>query len=400
MLLPYEDPAFAADPFSFYERLRGEGPVRRVATARGVEAWLVACYDEGLAILSDSRFSSDFRDAADVRLLDRLPTTERESFLRSMIRVGPPDHTRLRRLVSSAFTARRVAGLRPRVQEITDRLLDAVAPAGRADLIADFALPLPLNVIGELLGVPADDRDRVQEWTDIMLAEQPDDTGRERTDGAWRQMWCYLEELLTAKRAEPGDDLLSALITARDEEGGLAGDELVPMAFLLLVAGYVTTVNLIGNGITALLTHSDQLELLRADPGLMPGAVEEFLRYDGPVNPGVVRFPTEDVEVGGELIPRGATVLVATAVADRDPARFAEPDRLDVTRTENPHLAFGHGIHYCLGASLARLEGEIAIGTALRRLPGLALAVPYEDLYWRPGGLRGPEGLPVVFCPA
>jgi cytochrome P450 len=396
-VFPYEDPAFAADPFPFYKALRGRGPVRRVVTARGVEAWLIARYEDGLAALSDPRLSSDFRDATDTRLLDQLPSMERESFLRSMIRVGPPDHTRLRRLVSKAFTARRIAALRPRVQEITDRLLDAVTPAGRADLVEDFALPLPVTVISELLGVPGEDREGFQEWTGIMLAQRPGPPDRELTDGAWQQMWSYLERLLAAKRKRPADDLLSALVTARDEERSLDEDELVAMSFLLLVAGYVTTVNLIGGGVAALLAHPDQLKLLRDDPDLLPGAVEEFLRYDGPVNPGIIRFPTEDVEIGGVTIPRGATVLVATAIADRDPARFPDPDRLDVTRAENAHLAFGHGIHYCLGAPLARLEGEIAIGTVLRRLPNLALAVPYEDLQWHIASLRGPKHLPVTF---
>jgi cytochrome P450 len=396
-VFPYDDPAFVADPFPFYRALRDRGPVCRVVTTRGIEAWLITRYEDGLAALSDPRFSSDLRDATDPRLLDQLPSAERESFLRSMIRVGPPDHTRLRRLVSKAFTARRVAELRPRVQEITDGLLDAVLPAGRADLVADLALPLPVTVITELLGVPGADRARFQEWTDTLLAQDPAHFDKQATNGAWRAMWSYLEDLLSAKRARPADDLLSALITARDEERRLDEDELVAMAFLLLVAGYITTVNLIGGGVAALLAHPQQLKLLRDDPALLPGAVEEFLRYDGPVNPGLIRFPTEDVRIGGVTIPRGASVLIATAIADRDPAQFAEPDRLDVTRTENAHLAFGHGLHYCLGAPLARLEGEIAIGTVLRRLRDLTLAVPYADLRWHITSLRGPKSLPVTF---
>jgi cytochrome P450 len=399
-VFPYDDPAFAADPFPFYKELRDQGPVRRVVTVRGVEAWLITRYQDGLAALSDPRFSSDLRDATDTRLLDQLPSAERESFLRSMIRVGPPDHTRLRRLVSKEFTARRVAELRPRVQKITDGLIDAVLPAGRADLVADLALPLPVTVISELLGVPGDDREGFQEWTDIMLAQDPDHYDKEALDAAWRKMWSYLEDLLTAKRARPAGDLLSALITARDEERRLEEEELIAMAFLLLVAGYITTVNLIGGGMATLFAHPQQLKLLREDPVLVPGAVEEFLRYDGPVNPGVIRFPTEDVEVGGVTLPRGATVIIATAIADRDPAQFADPDRLDVTRTENAHLAFGHGAHYCLGAPLARLEGEIAIGTILRRLPDLTLAVPHEDLRWQVASLRGPKALPVTFTPS
>ncbi|MEU4131353.1 cytochrome P450 family protein [Streptomyces wuyuanensis] len=397
VLLPYADPAFVADPFPLYRRLREEGPVRRAVIAGGLEAWLVTRYEDGLAALSDSRLSSDVRDASDPRLMQQLPSTERESMVSNMLRSDPPDHTRLRRLVSKAFTARRVAEMRPRIQEITDRLIDDLLPTGRAELVADFALPLPVTVISELLGVPLDDRHEFQRWTDDMLlrrAEMPDPAV---VDAAWQHMRAYLTGLIAEKRARPGDDLLSALITARDEEGRLNEDELIAMAFLLLVAGYITTVNLIGSGVAALLAHPDQLALLRDDPELLPGAIEEFLRYDGPVNPGIARFAREDVEIAGVTVPRGATVLIASAIADRDPSRFADPDRLDVTRRDNAHLAFGHGIHYCLGAPLARLEGQIAIGTVLRRLPDLALAVRPEELDWRPGGLRGPARLPVTF---
>ncbi|MFD3478231.1 cytochrome P450 [Streptomyces sp. NPDC058695] len=397
VLVPYGDPAFTADPFPFYRQLREDGPVRRAVLAGGLEAWLVTRYEDGLAALSDSRLSSDVRDASDPRLLERLPATERESMLRTMLRSDPPDHTRLRRLVSKAFTARRVAELRPRVQEITDGLLDAIVPAGKAELVEDFALPLPVTVISELLGVPVADRNDFHRWTDDMILQGAEPPDPARMDRAWRQMRSYLTGLLRDKRARPGDDLISALIATRDEGHQLDEDELIAMAFLLLVAGYITTVNLIGSGIAALLAHPDQLQMLRDDPELLPGAVEEFLRYDGPVNPGIARFAREDVAIAGVAIPRGATVLVASAIADRDPARFPDPDRLDITRQDNAHLAFGHGIHYCLGAPLARLEGQIAMGTALRRLPHLSLAVPPRELRWRSGGLRGPERLPVTF---
>ncbi|MFB7714073.1 cytochrome P450 [Streptomyces sp. NPDC056105] len=397
--LPYADPAFMADPFPFYRQLREDGPVRRAVIAGGLEAWLVTRYEDGLAALSDPRLSSDVRDATDPRLLERLPTTERESMLRTMLRSDPPDHTRLRRLVSKAFTARRVAELRPRVQEITDGLLDAIVPAGKAELVEDFALPLPVTVISELLGVPVTDREDFQRWTNDMILQGAEPPDPARTDRAWRQMRSYLTGLIQDKRARPGDDLLSALIATRDEEHQLDEDELIAMAFLLLVAGYITTVNLIGSGIAALLAHPDQLQLLRDDPELLPGAIEEFLRHDGPVNPGIARFAREDVTIAGVAIPRGATVLIASAIADRDPAQFPDPDRLDITRQDNAHLAFGHGIHYCLGAPLARLEGQIAVGTVLRRLPHLSLAVPPGELRWRSGGLRGPEQLPVTFTP-
>ncbi len=399
VLLPYADPAFLADPFPLYRQLREDGPVRRAVIAGGLEAWLVTRYEDGLAALSDPRLSSNVRNASDARLLRQLPETERESLLSNMLRSDPPDHTRLRRLVSKAFTARRVAGMRPRIQAVTDRLLDEVVPAGHADLVADFALPLPVTVISELLGVPVDDRHDFQRWTDRMIVRgaQPPDPAE--VNEARQHMRAYVAELIQAKRPHPGDDLLSGLITARDEEQQLTGDELVAMVFLLLVAGYITTVNLIGSGIAMLLSHPGQLDLLRSDPELLPGAIEEFLRYDGPVSPGIARFAREDVEIAGVTIPSGATVLIASAIADRDPARFPDPDRLDITRQDNAHLAFGHGVHYCLGAPLARLEGQIAIGTALRRLPGLALAVPPDEIRWRPAGLRGPESLPVTFAP-
>ncbi|MFD3872718.1 cytochrome P450 [Streptomyces sp. NPDC058623] len=397
--LPYADPAFVADPFPLYRRLREDGPVRRTVIAGGLEAWLVTRYEDGLAALSDPRLSSDVRDAADARLLRQLPGTERESMLSNMLRSDPPDHTRLRRLVSKAFTARRVAGMRPRIQALTDRLLDAVVPTGRADLVADFALPLPVTVISELLGVPVDDRHDFQHWTDrlIMRGAGPPDPAV--VNEAWLHMRAYVTELIRDKRARPADDLLSDLVAARDEEQRLTEDELVAMVFLLLAAGYVTTVNLIGGGISTLLAHPDQLDLLRSDPSLLPDAVEELLRYDGPVSPGIARFAREDVEIAGVSVPCGATVLIGSALADRDPARFPDPERLDITRQDNAHLAFGHGIHYCLGAPLARLEGQIAIGTVLRRLPGLALAVPPDEIPWRPGGLRGPQSLPVTFTP-
>lgn len=399
VLLPYTDPAFVADPFPLYRQLRDDGPVRRVVIAGGLEAWLVTRYEDGLAALSDSRLSSDVRDTSDPRLLKQLPDAEHAAMLGNMVHSDPPDHTRLRRLVSKAFTAHRVADMEPRVQAVTDRLLDAVVEAGRADLVADLALPLPVTVIGELLGVPVDERHEFQHWTDRMMtrgAEPPDPAV---VNEAWEHMRAYITELVRAKRADPGDDLLSALVSARDEEQRLSEDELVAMVFLLLAAGYITTVNLIGGAVAMLLAHPDQLDLLRRDPGLLPGAIEEFLRYDGPVSPGIARFAREDVEIAGVRITRGETVLIGSALADRDPERFPEPDRLDITRPDNAHLAFGHGIHYCLGAPLARLEGRIAIGTVLRRLPGLALAVPPAEIPWRPGGLRGPLTLPVTFTP-
>lgn len=336
VLLPYTDPAFVADPFPLYRQLREDGPVRRAVIAGGLEAWVVTRYEDGLMALSHPQLSSDVRDASDPRLIERLPAADQESVLRNMLRTDPPDHTRLRRLVSKAFTARRVAELRPRVQEIADRLLDEIVPAGRADLVESFALPLPVTVISELLGVPVADRYDFQRWTDDMILQGAEPPDRARVDEAWRHLRAYLTGLLEAKRARPGDDLLGALIVARDEEQRLDEEELIAMAFLLLVAGYITTVNLIGSGIAALLAHPDQLRMLRTDPALLPGAIEEFLRYDGPVN-GIARFAREDVTLAGVDIPAARPCWwprpspTATRNASPNPTASTSPGRTTPT---------------------------------------------------------------------
>jgi cytochrome P450 len=393
---PLAEPAVLADPHPALAALRESGPVHRVDMRMGLPVWMVTRYDDVLAALSDPRLSNDPHHA------DALTAVLRGDFLsRSMIGTDPPSHTRLRRLVSKAFTARRVEGLRPRVQEITDTLLDRITPRGGADLVGEFALPLPVTVIGELLGVPEADRDRFRIWTDEML-DRPFDLGSDmaRVTAARKQMHDYLADLVAAKRADPADDLLTDLVEATDEGERLDAQELLAMAFLLLIAGYVTTVSLIGNGTLALLRHHDQLDRLRADPSLVPPAIEELLRFDGPVNPGLTRYALEDLEIGGARIPRGDMVLLAIAAADRDPRRFPEPDRLDVGAADPGHLAFGHGVHYCLGAPLARLEGQVAFTALLARLPDLALTVREDQLRWTGGGvLRGLRELPVTFTP-
>jgi cytochrome P450 len=393
---PLVDPAVLADPHPVLAALRESGPVQRIDGATGLPIWMVTRYDDVLAALSDPRLSNDPHHAR------ALTEVLRGDFLsRSMIGTDPPEHTRLRRLVSKAFTARRVEGLRPRVQEITDTLLDRITPRGSADLVAEFGLPLPITVIGELLGVPEADRDRFREWTDEML-DRPFDPGSDLAlvTAARQRMHGYLGDLVAAKRARPADDLLTDLVEATDEGERLDAQELLAMTFLLLIAGYVTTVSLIGNGTLALLRAPEQLDRLRADPSLVPQAVEELLRFDGPVNPGLTRFALEDLEIGGVRIPRGDMVLLAIAAADRDPRRFPAPDRLDVGGVDPGHLAFGHGMHYCLGAPLARLEGQVAFTALLTRLPGLALAAREDELRWTGGGvLRGLRELPVSFIP-
>lgn len=387
---------FTRDPYPVYADLRARGPVHRILMPEGCLAWLIVGYEAGRAALADPRLSKEWRNVSPDLGISQLSSGI------TMLSADAPLHTRLRKLVAREFTMRRVEQLAPRVQEITDELLDAMVPDGRGaavDLVDALCFPLPIAVIGELLGVPFLDRDSFRSWSNTALASTDHDERKE----AAAQMTRYLVGLLADKREQPGDDLMSALIHAADEDGDrLSVDELMGMAWLLLVAGHETTVNLISNGVLALLTHPDQLEALRGDFGLLDGAIEEMLRYDGPVETPTYRFTTEPLEIGGTTIPGGGElVLVALADADRDPARFPDPDRFDIRRDTRGHLAFGHGIHYCLGAPLARLEARIAIRSLLERCPDLALDAHPAALTWRTGMLiRGPERLPVIFSPS
>jgi len=395
------------DLYAFYDELREEAPIYRVSRPSGLETWLVTRYDDALAVLNDTRFGKQpdrieqaFRDAG-------FPVSDEDNgspLRRTMLTTDPPDHTRLRGLVNRAFTPRRINALRPRIEEITNGLLDAMAPTGETDLITAFAFPLPITVITELLGIPASDRDQFRVWVDEMLDTPPEE--RLKAD---RPLNGYLRDLVARRREQidwslPGDaqpDLVSSLIVARDREDRLDEEELISMIALLLVAGYITTVNLIGNGMLALFRRPDQMRLLQERPELITSAVEEFLRFDGPVTQILGRVPTEDVVLDGVRIPEGSIVTVVLASADHDPRRFDNPDTLDITRSRNDHLAFGHGIHFCLGAPLARLEGQIAIGSLVKRFPDISLAVPVEELrYRRPAGfLRALDRLPVRFTP-
>ena len=318
---------------------------------------------------------------------------------RNMLDTDPPDHERLRALVSKAFTPRLIERMRPRVRAIADELLDAVQDKGEMDLIDDYAFPLPITVIAELLGVSAEDRNKFREWSNAAVSGDTTQEYVERILLPHMQAFTgYLREMFDEKRRNPRDDLISALVQAEEAGDKLGEDELLGMVFLLLIAGHETTVNLIGNGVLALLTHPDQLRRLREDPALIKPAIEELLRYDGPVETSTERFAREDVQIGDIIVQRGEMVLVVLASADHDPERFEDPDDLDITRADNKHLAFGKGIHFCLGAPLARMEGQIAINTLLRRMPDLRLKDPPEFLIWRPGLLlRGLKGLPVEF---
>ncbi|MGK5529647.1 cytochrome P450 family protein [Streptomyces sp. URMC 129] len=385
---------FFRDPYPTYAALRRKGPVHRIRMPQGFDAWLVVGYDEVRTVLADARLSKEFPDP----VTSASPGVEPVAPAYHMLMADPPDHTRLRRLVSREFTARRIAALAPLVQEIADGLLDVMlaAPDGRADLVDAFSFPLPITVICELLGVPSLDHDRFRRWSNTALGVGPAEERR----GAANQMAAYLADLLEAKRARPGDDLLSGLLhhAGEDDDDRLSTDELLGMAWLLLVAGHETTVNLISNGVLALLRHPDQLAALRADWSLLDNAVEEILRYDGPVPTPTFRFTVEPFELSGTVIPGGGhLVLPAIGDAGRDPDRFAEPDGFDIRRREaRGHLAFGHGIHFCLGAPLARLEARVALRTLLERAPGLALDADPDSLFYRPGMLiRGPLHLPV-----
>ncbi|MET8578370.1 cytochrome P450 [Streptomyces sp. NPDC005012] len=377
---------FRADPHPVYAALRREGPVHRVLLPPpdAYETWLVVGHQEARAALGDPRLAKDPEKLGGGFDADPIG--------KHLLFADPPDHTRLRHLVSKAFTPRRVEALRPRIQDITDGLLDRMLPAGRADLFESLSYPLPMAVICELLGVPEEHRAKFRAISTDAVAPATGADGL-KAAAAFTE---YLTELVEDKRcAGPGDDLLSRLVhPATGDEDRLTQRELVGMSFLLLLAGHETTVNLITGAVHALLTHPGQLALLRADMSLLDGAVEETLRFEGPVETATFRFAAEPLELGGVRVERGEQVMIGLTAANRDPARHADPHRFDIRRRSTGHLAFGHGIHFCLGAPLARAEARIAIGSLLRRAPGLALDGPPGE--WLPGVLvRGLRSLPV-----
>jgi cytochrome P450 len=387
------DAEFIANPYPTYHRLRAEEPVHH----NPLGFWVLTRYEDVLGALRDPRFAKEAIAAFVAARFGIAPA----GIGLSMLDRDPPDHTRLRGLVSTAFTPRVVEMLRPHIQRIVDGLLERVETAGSMDLIEDFAYPLPVVVICELLGVPVEDRDRFKQWgLDIARGLDaiwlpPDSEVAVRSVASRRALSDYFRALIAERRASPRGDMLSALIAAEEAGDTLTEDELLATCILLLVAGHETTVNLIGNGTLALLRHPHELRRLRERPGLITSAVEELLRYDGPVQRSA-RIPSEDVTIGGYTIRKGEMVLPFIGAADRDPAQFPDPDRLDITRADNRHIAFGWGIHFCLGAPLARIEGQIAINTLLQRLPKLALATdtpPYRQSLT----LRGLSALPVSF---
>ncbi len=393
------DEDFRVDPYAVFAQMREHDPVLCQPGMDGeTPIWFVTRHDDVAAVLlDDERFVRDPRLVLTEEQLaeDAVPPAI-AAINDNMLNRDGDDHRRLRRLVTKAFTPKIVEQLRPRIQEIADELIDAAEARGSMDLSNDYAFPLPITVIAELLGVPHADQDRFRDWSDAMVTPAVGPEALERFFGQMGEFVEYLTDFFAARRAAPRDDLVSALLAARDADDALSEEELFGTVILLIVAGHETTVGLIGNAVLHLLDHPDQLALLRANPSLLPAAVEELLRYEGPVERALNRWAATDVELGGQTIRRGELVIAILNSADRDPERFPEPDRLDVTREDTRHLAFGRGSHYCLGAPLARLEAEIALETLFRRLPGLRVAVPREELEWRATpGFRRLVALPV-----
>ncbi|MFF2195368.1 cytochrome P450 [Streptomyces sp. NPDC058157] len=369
---------FAADPYAVYAKLRAEGSVHRVALPDGAPVWLVTHEADVRAGLADSRFSVDKRHSRGGFKGFSLPP----ALDANLLNIGPEDHLRLRRLVAQGFTPRHVEGMRTAIQAavdtFADRLVARLEAEGTADVVAEFARPLPLKVIGDLLAVPQEEYGRFAGWIGSMLLPG----SAEELVGAVRSVHGYLVELVAARRAAPGDDILSGLIAARDSGDRLSEDELVSLAFLILMAGSENVQHLISGGLLTLLTHGAEPTGLLERPELLADAVEELFRYAVPNHTAIRRFPTEPVEIGGVRIPVGDTVLFSIASAHRDPARYPDPDRFDIGRADKAHLALGHGVHYCLGAPLARTQVTLALETLLRRLPGLRPAVPAAELEW------------------
>ncbi len=367
-------PEFKANPYLFYARLRAEAPVHRMTLPTGEVAWLITRYEDVAAVLKDERFVKDTANALTPEQAARQPWFRKifKSLKRNMLNQDSPDHTRLRALVNKAFAPRLVEQMRERIQRLADELLDGVQGQGRMDLIRDYALPLPITIISEMLGVSVEDRHQFHRWSNHFMSAAHSTWGLVRAVPSALLLMRYIRKFIKKRRANPQDDLVSAL--AQAEEGGdtLSEDELLAMVFLLLVAGHETTVNLIGNGTLALMEHPDQMEKLRNDPALIKPAVEELLRYASPVETATERYTCEDVTISGVTIPRGEMVYVVLASANRDERQFTNPDLLEITREPNKHLAFGLGAHFCVGAPspVWRARLQLARLFAVSRISG------------------------------
>jgi cytochrome P450 len=391
---------FNDDPYPHYRALREKDPLH---SSRLLGGSVVTRHRDIETILRDPRFRADDRQRPDFQknveraIKKGIVESERDMFDGSMLRMDPPDHTRLRALVSRAFTPRTVESLRPRIEEIVQEQLDAVAASGRMEVIGDLAYPLPVIVIAEMLGIPIEDRARFKHWSDEAIRTigiSNDDDDARRSFQAQRELKAYLEPIVAQRRREPREDLISALVAAEEQGDKLTIDEVFGTIILLLVAGNETTTNLIGNGLVALMANQRQMRLLQDDPSMIDGAVEEILRYDSPVQ-FTSRHPNEDVEYDGHVFKAGKEVALILGAGNRDPEQFEEPDRLDIGRIDTHHLSFSHGIHYCLGAPLARLEGASALSALVQRFPEMRLdgtPVRGDNLL-----LRGYSRLPIAF---
>ena len=390
---------FKADPFPFLAQLRASNPVYRTALSDKTSVWLITRYDDVNALLRDGRFTKNRRRALTKEQLRKLPWTPPmfRPLERNMLDLDPPDHTRLRSLVHKAFTPSRLEQMRSRTQAIADDLLDRVLWLGEMDLISDFALPLPMTIITEMLGVPTKDHDKFHRWSKAVVSLTSPSPTLRVIPAVWKFIR-YLRQFFKLRRRDPQGDLVSALIKVEEAGDKLNEDELLAMVFLLLIAGHETTVNLIGNGTLALLENPNEMSKLRSEPSLVKLAVEELLRYTSPVLMTSERYALENAIIHGVTIPRGEMTLGVIGSANRDETVFDDANELHITRDPNKHLSFGQGIHFCLGAPLARMEAQIAFTTLLQRLPDLRLKNSPHSLRWRPSMiLRGLASLPVRF---
>lgn len=390
---------FKADPFPLLARLRASDPVYRTTLPDKTVVWLLPRYDDVTALLRDERFTKNRRSALTKEQLRSVPWMPPmfRPLERNMLDLDPPDHTRLRSLVHKAFTPSLIEHIRSRTQTIADELLDSTARLGEMDLIRDFALPLPMTIITEILGVPTKDHHKFHRWSQAVVSLSSPNPTLRVIPAVWKFIR-YLRQFFKLRRRDPQDDLVTALIKAEEAGDKLDENELLAMVFLLLIAGHETTVNLIASGTLALLENPDQMGKLRSEPSLIKPAIEELLRYTSPVFMTTERYARENAMLHGVTIPRGEMILGVIGSANRDETIFENANELLITREPNKHLSFGQGIHFCLGAPLARMEGQIAFTTLLRRLPNLRLKTPSHSLRWRPSMfLRGLAALPVKF---
>ncbi|MFF8843923.1 cytochrome P450 [Streptomyces sp. NPDC015127] len=393
---------FRRNPHPVYAALRDTAPVCPMKPPHGIETYLITRYEDARAALSDARLSKDMYGAMDS--YRRIFGDSSVSLDDNMLNSDAPKHTRLRKLVNSEFTPRRVEALRPKIQDIVDNLLDACPTREPVDLLPAFAFPLPIIVISELLGVPPEERSLMHRLSTTVAQTGFSKESKQAQQKAEEELHAYFSELVARKRERPGEDLLSALTKDHDKnDGGLTQNELVSTAFLLMFAGHKTTAYQIGNAVHHFLANPAQLRAVQENPELVGPAVEELIRYDGSVESATFRFATEDVEIGGMRIPKGALVQISLLSANRDPLKFDSPDEFDVKRPGNPqHLGFGHGSHYCLGAPLARLEMQLALTSLFGRFPAIALAGPASEAKWLEipfPAFRGLAELPVVLDP-